>query len=329
MPSLPAGITVGDCWQFHLFGRVRVLRSPVDAPLRLSPLSESLLAYLLMSRERRVSRRAVIETFWNDQPEQRARRSLATALWRLRRGLEARGDDCDRGGHEATSPLRVTDTTIRVDRDCWVDVTHFERTARSMLPVPAEQASTQSIRGLQEAVALYRGDLLESLTDEWAVRERERYQLLLQDCLAYLLRHYAVSGAYDEALGYGVLLLEQDGLREDIHREMIRLYARSGRRALAIRQYEICRETLAVELGVAPMGETRRLLDWVMGGIDEEPLALDAPSFSDLSAMLRTALDAQRALQVVIDELSRQGARAGVSDWPQHQTVRPFPGRAS
>jgi len=151
---------------------------------------------------------------------------------------------------------------------------------------------------------------------------------MLQDCLAYLLRYYAQHGECDEALRYGALLLQQDGLREDVHREMMRLYAGSGRRALAIRQYEVCRETLAAELGVAPMDETQRLLDWVTGGNLDAPLS-SVPSFADLTVMLRTALEAQRALQVVIDELSRHGARADAVDWPQHATVRPMRGRAS
>lgn len=359
---------MAGCWQFHLFGRVRVLRSPEASPLHFSPRSESLLAYLLLSRDRRVSRQSVIEAFWNDQPEQRARRSLATALWRLRRSLDGVGEDiragagraevslnggvslgsagetCAREGRAPAFPMRVSDTSIRIDGDCWVDVTHFERTARSVLPVPVDRATPHLVRALQEAVALYRGDLLEGLSDEWAVRERERYQLLLQDCLAYLMSHAARSGACEEALGYGARLLQQDGLREDIHREMMRLYARSGRRALAIRQYEVCRETLAVELGITPMDETQRILDWVTRSTDEEPAASGAPSFEDLAVMLRTALEAQRALQVVIDELSRQTAgvaspaaaspppsqttapTADAIEWPQHATVRPMRG---
>jgi len=330
---------VSNCWQFHLFGQVRVVGASEDGPLRLSPLSQSLLAYLLLNRDHRVSRQSVIDAFWRDQPEQRGRRSLATALWRLRRSLEGADHECDTSAPRPESPLQVGDTSIRIDRNCWVDVVQFERTARSILAVPPEQATTHAIRGLQDAVALYRGDLLEEHADEWAVRERERYQLLLQDCLAYLLRHYAQHGAWDEALGYGAMLLEQDVLREDIHREMMRLYARSGRRALAMRQYEACRAVLATELGVAPMDETQRLMDWVTGTSAEEPLAPTRPSLGDLEEMLQTALDAQRALQVVIDELRRQRTWTNVGapvagappagQWTPREAVRSVRGHAS
>jgi len=326
-------------WQFHLFGQVRVVGASEDGPLRLSPLSQSLLAYLLLNRDHWVLRQSVIDEFWRDQPEQRGRRSLATALWRLRRSLEGADQECETSAPRPESPLQVGGTLIRIDRDCWVDVVQFERTARSNLAVPPEQATAHAIRGLQDAVALYCGDLLEEHTDEWAVRERERYQLLLQDCLAYLLRHYAQHGAWDEALSYGALLLQQDVLREDIHREMMWLYVRAGRRALAMRQYEACRSVLAAELGVAPMDETQRLMDWVTGASAEEPLAPARPALGDLEEMLQTALDAQRALQVVIDELRRQRTWTRVSapvtgaspagQWATREPLRTVRGHAS
>jgi DNA-binding SARP family transcriptional activator len=71
--------------------------------------------------------------------------------------------------------------------------------------------------------------------------------------------YYRHLGAYEESLAYGQQILSYDPLREEIHRDMIRLYLESGQRALAVRQYERCRETLAAELGIAPMAETQAL----------------------------------------------------------------------
>jgi DNA-binding SARP family transcriptional activator len=61
------------------------------------------------------------------------------------------------------------------------------------------------------------------------------------------------------ALDCGRKILEVDPLREEIHREMMRLHVRSGHRALALQQYDACRQLLAAELDVEPMEETQSL----------------------------------------------------------------------
>src|SRR5262249_41136830 len=111
--------------------------------------------------------------------------------------------------------------------------------------------------GLEGAMDLYGGDLLEGFYDDWALRERERLRLVYLNSLAFLMRHHARRGAFDRSLAWGRRLLQFDPLREEIHREMMRLYAESGQRALALRQYETCREALATELHIHPMEDTR------------------------------------------------------------------------
>jgi len=73
------------------------------------------------------------------------------------------------------------------------------------------------------------------------------------------MHYYKHHGAYAESLTCGQRILYYDPLREEIHREMMRLYVEGGQRAQAVRQYEICREILATELGIPPMEETQAL----------------------------------------------------------------------
>jgi adenylate cyclase len=55
-------------------------------------------------------------------------------------------------------------------------------------------------------------------------------------------------------------------LREAIHRALMRLYAQKGERALALKQYQACRDVLSAELGVAPETETEALAEEIRGG---------------------------------------------------------------
>lgn len=71
--------------------------------------------------------------------------------------------------------------------------------------------------------------------------------------------YYRGRGVFEKSLTYGQQILNDDPLREEIHREMMRIYLKSGQRALAMRQYEICTKVLADELGIPPMEETQSL----------------------------------------------------------------------
>jgi len=59
--------------------------------------------------------------------------------------------------------------------------------------------------------------------------------------------------------------LEEDELREDIHRRIMRAYVEAGRRSDALAQYRHCREILIQELGVEPSQETQRLYQKAAG----------------------------------------------------------------
>jgi tetratricopeptide (TPR) repeat protein len=82
------------------------------------------------------------------------------------------------------------------------------------------------------------------------------------------------------ALTHAKRRLALDPLHEPVHRDLMRLYARSGDRAAALRQYRELTLLLDKELGVAPIGETRALHDAIEAG---------APLASDASAGVTTA----------------------------------------
>jgi DNA-binding SARP family transcriptional activator len=58
--------------------------------------------------------------------------------------------------------------------------------------------------------------------------------------------------------------LQIDGLREDLHRQLMRALALSGQRAQAIRQYQYCTDILKRELQVEPSQTTRDLFQRVL-----------------------------------------------------------------
>jgi DNA-binding SARP family transcriptional activator len=295
--------------RIQLFGTVRVWHEGRLPDPKLSRAVQSLLAWLLLHRGRTHAREPLAAVFWNEQSEERARGCLSTALWRLRQVLEPRG--IQRGTYLIAQPDIVG---FNCDSDYWLDVAAFEDGVGRQLPGSPRVAQTVDWSRAEAAVACYTGDLLEGFYADWALRERERLRMLYLDCLARLLRRHSETGALEQAIRCGRQILALDPLREDVHREMMRLHVRNGHRALAVQQYESCRAALEAELGVEPMEETRSLSVDLLGlaNLESPPKASGAVRLKEIAAAggkLRLT-PALRAAVARLDEARRALAEA-------------------
>ena len=241
--------------QIALFGDVRMTHDDWTTEVQLTPENQTLLAYLLLQRHKVHSREILADIFWGEHGPERARRSLNTALWKLKKKLEPEG--IPPGTYLKNTHLSCV--VFNKDSQYWLDVQVFEDEINRILICPFQAAETSHLVDLEKALTLYKGDLLEGIYMDWALRERERMRALYLKSLIYLLQYYSFHQAYEKAITYGQQILDLDPLREEIHREMMRLYLDNGQRLLAIRQYEICHKVLATELGISPMEGTQAL----------------------------------------------------------------------
>jgi len=238
----------------QLLGAVRVFHANHTYDARLTQTLQPLLAWLVLNRRKTHAREALTELFWAEHRGDRARRCLSTALWRLKQALEP--DGVQPGAYLISTAATVG---FNNDSDHWVDVAAFEDGVTLIRTLGHRTGDAHDWLRAELAIGHYTGDLLEGFYEDWAIRERERLRLLYLDSLATLLTHYSQAGAHNDALRCGQQILARDPLREDIHRELIRLHLQRGHRALALRQYEQCRAVLDEELAVEPMEETRAL----------------------------------------------------------------------
>jgi DNA-binding SARP family transcriptional activator/Flp pilus assembly protein TadD len=201
-----------------------------------SRTAHSLLAYLLTHRDRPHTRDLLAGTFWPDLPDATARRRLTQALWQIRTAL-------------FPHPVLLTEgDTVQLNPEMplWIDVAEFEQQA----------GSTAS---LQAAVDLYRGEFLAGYYDDWTIAERERLHDIFLDTLGRLTEVYKAHGDHERALGCARRLAAEDPWREEAHCEVMRLCHLLGRDAEALKQYEMCCQVLADDLGAEPSAETAAL----------------------------------------------------------------------
>ena len=205
----------------------------------------ALLTFLAIPAGEPRSRDKLAGLLWSDRGDSQARESLKQAVFKLRRSLNGL----------QPLPLLADRDFVRLERTAVVvDVAEFEGLI--------SQGSTES---LARATALYRGDLLDGLDlrdaafDEWLRMERQRLRNLAREALAKLLDRHMTSGAHDQADDAARRLLLLDPLREVAHRALMQIFSAQGQSALALKQYQLCRDALQSELGVEPESETERL----------------------------------------------------------------------
>lgn len=272
----------------HLLGTSQVILD--GEPITDFPTDKvrALLFYLVMHAGEPLRRDTLVGLFWPDQPQKKARLSLRQALYNLRRALDDVEDD--RGF------LRVTRGTVcfSVDSDYFLDVAAFkERLTRCQThPHRRLVKCLPCVRCLEEAVALYQGDLLDGfylrdcgVFEEWVLLEREWLHRQAIESLILLTQHYQRRGDYRQMQHYAWQQVQLAPWNEEAHRQLMLLLAASGERSAALAQYEKCRQALDENLGVEPTVETTALYERIRGGADLRPpapahrLAPEATSF--------------------------------------------------
>jgi TolB-like protein/Flp pilus assembly protein TadD len=235
--------------------RIRILGgldaiSPGGEPLRLPTRKTALvLAALVLAGEKGVRRQAVSDAFWADRGEVQARSSLRQALAALRRAF-AQGDD----------------TAVRIEGD--LETLHLSAVADDVDAWRFERL-IESARAddLARAAALYQGDVLAGIPlpeplDQWFGPHQRSYRqkaLLLVERLS-LLPRADLTSVKAECQALAERLLASDAAAEEAHRALIRIYQHQGRLNAALRQYELCRDTLRRELDAEPEAQTEALI---------------------------------------------------------------------
>lgn len=212
----------------------------------------ALLALLAARPDATHSRERLSSLLWSDRGDSQARDSLKHALAKLRHCLKPAD----------TMPIVSDRQSVRLDLSSLrVDLVDFQRLLKD-----------GTVEAVEQALKLYRGDLLEGISvrdpafEEWLLIERQRLRNLAEDAAADLLSQSLAEGVQERAATAARRLFELDPFREQACRALMQIYAERGEGAQALKLYETLRERLQCELGVAPEPETAKLCDAIRQG---------------------------------------------------------------
>ena len=239
----------------HLLGQFVVIINDMVVTDWPSRRARELLKFLVTHRRPWLTREQTMELFWPDSSPEAARNSLNVAIHGLRRALRAAAE---------VTVVVLEAGAYRLDAglELWVDVDEFERYVDAGHQLEAAGDMAAAVTEYELATALYQGDFLaDDPYEEWPVLTRERLRVVYLDTLDRLSHLYFAQRQYGACVNLCKLIVQRDPCREDAHRRLMRCFSRQGQTHLALRQYQVCADTLRAELTVDPDPSTVTLRD--------------------------------------------------------------------
>lgn len=244
-------------WPIKVFtlGRFAVLSD--DRPLRFSgkvqkkPLA--LLKAIIASGAPGVAEERLMDALWPDAEGDAARRSLTSAVFRLRQML----------GHDAAITRGGGEVSLN-PAYCWVDVWAVRRLLDRAESANAAADSDESWRvaakWTERAALLYHGPIggAEHDPPNGSLSDTLRRRLLRQ--LLVIAQHGDEAGEQEAAAEALNTALRVDPCAEEAYRQLMTTYQRLGRPADVKAAYRRCREALAGQLGIRPSLATEAVL---------------------------------------------------------------------
>ena len=231
------------------------------------PKQRALLAILLLSADRVVSRDRLIEELWADDPPAAARHALEVNVSRLRKALGANGA----GGSALVT--RAPGYVLHVaagELDLWRFEDLVEDGRRAFEAGDPDAAA----RAFREAEGLWRGRPLADLEFEPFARvDVERLEELRLAAVEERVEAELAVARHGRLVAELEVLTAEHPLRERLRAQLMLALYRCGRQADALEAYRRSRAALVEQIGVEPGPELRALHEAILR---QDP-ALDAP----------------------------------------------------
>jgi ABC-type transport system substrate-binding protein/DNA-binding SARP family transcriptional activator len=257
--------------EFRVLGPFEVSRSGRTIELPAGK-PHTLLAVLLLHRNRVVSVDTLVEELWAERPPRTAAKNVQVYVSHLRRAL---GD----GALVTRAPGYV----LRIEQG-HVDADRF----RALVEEARRQPPAQAAKRLREALALWRGEPLADFAyDSFAQEEIRGLEELRLAALEERIAADLALGRHEDVLPELESLVRAHPLRERLLGQLMLALYRCGRQAEALETYRAARSRFTDELGLEPSPELRRMERAIL----EHDASLQAPA-----PVARDALAAGRAV---------------------------------
>jgi LuxR family maltose regulon positive regulatory protein len=259
LPALPLVRTQQSVTDLtiNMLGPVEIFRDParaLAADAWTTKRARDILCFIASRRHRRASKDSIIDTFWGEADFDAIEKNFHPTVSHIRKALNS------------NQPLKQNfllyrdgDYQLNPNFSYSIDTEEFDRLVAE--GEAARRAGQQElyVESYEKALALYRGDFMQSAYDEWVDEHRSYYREQYLRLLESLAAAAEKMKEWSRALDLAQQILRDDSFREDIHCTIMRAHAALGNRVAVKEQYESLRKLLREELGVEPVAETQKI----------------------------------------------------------------------
>ncbi|QFU91632.1 BTAD domain-containing putative transcriptional regulator [Amycolatopsis sp. YIM 10] len=234
--------------RFQLLGPVEV-RDDANRVVELSACKmRTVLAVLLLARNRVVSDGHIAEMLWGDQPPATAAAQIQTYVSRLRQRL----------GPSVPIIRQLPGYLLQIQPER-LDLAEFERFAARGREEAENGRWTEAAMSLRAALAMWRMPCLTGVTEPLSAAQRPPLEEARMSVLEDRIEADLALGRPAELVPELAGLVTAHPLRERLRGQLMQALASSGRQADALTSYQGYRQLLADELGIGPGPELRDL----------------------------------------------------------------------
>ena len=274
--------------QVRLFGGLRLLTPDAKSIILSGKKEKELMAAIAIEQGEAVSRERIACDLW-DGDDFAARRSLNTALWRLRKSVREVGVDCDDWFDTGADYIR-----LRRRRGPEVDVVVMQEDISRFRSGVADPAA------VAECLSTLTGALLPNISADWLTDRRRAVEHEIVNA-SVEIADSLLTKEPNWAIELTNAVIKVDPYEERAWRALMSAYLLSGRQAMAHAAYSKLVDLLSGDLGIEPSSETKALLQAkTPQSVDTGPAAGALLNRDILSGRLETLSD---ALSLVLQEL--------------------------
>lgn len=190
-----------------------------------------------------ITRSEICQAFWPELDIDQAVNVFHVTKRRLHKALDMDVLVHD-GGYYRVNP----------DMSIHYDVVNFA----SALMDGRDENNPKRMTAWQQAIDMYRGPFLQGHSDNWIIDRRNDFRAGYLEALTEMAHARLAAERFEHALGLFQRALAEDNSREDIHREVMQLFSRLGRRSEAAGHYQRLVDDLKKEKRT-PTPETQAL----------------------------------------------------------------------
>jgi DNA-binding SARP family transcriptional activator len=215
--------------------------------------ARDIFCYIATSKHRRVEKEILIDLFWGEEDFEAVEKNFHPTISHIRKALNSR-----QSFKQNFLIFRDGAYQLNPELSYLIDTEEFENAVSEAENAKREKDARLFRGALETAHALYRGEFMAGVYDDWAEERRHYFAEQFTRVISALAKLSFAEKSWSNALKFANEILHDDPYREDMHRLVMKVFAAQGKPAKVKEQFETLQELLKKELGVTPAPETQR-----------------------------------------------------------------------